>query len=179
MIENSNFPWYLQQSNTFTSLYYGFFPVAQTASCLALGNALNVNEMFGRQLFNIGTYWGMSGSTTVYDGLIYNVDEWSVLKTWTGGVKEMGEALYRSFIKAKMYAYGRVFSLDTLKKVFDIVFPNNMATVTITETDMAITINITASRELITSFIEMRAFDIWFIGKPIGIKITWEYNYTD
>lgn len=222
MIDNNNYPWYLQQTSVFTTLYNGFFPIAQDASPLGIGDALNMDLATGAMLYRLGTYWGMSGSPYVWDGMIYNVDKWSETKTWTGGVKELGEEFYANLMKAKAYAYGRPYSLETLKNVFERVFEGmeyslkvyetgtisdndinagrvtgaltssqNYGLVTdavsetmdcgdLSEADIpinVITMELTAPEDTIRAFIEARAFDIAFIGKPVGIKVVWEYNY--
>lgn len=220
MIENHNFPWYLQQSSTFTTLYYGFFPIAEYASPLGFGDAFNVDKATGNMLFRLGTYWGLKGDNTVYDGLIYDLDAWSDGKVWTGGIKTISEDLYRNLIKAKSYAFGRLYSLETLKNVLDFVFAGTDATYFVLENDAistlmdfglvtepventtdceevtdpvtqvldlgivsldpnSIVIVINATREVIRTFIELRGFDLTFIGKPVGIKVGWQYNYTD
>lgn len=220
MIENHNFPWYLQQSSTFTTLYYGFFPLAELASPLSFGDAFNIDKATGNMLFRLGTYWGLKGDNTVYDGLIYNLDQWSNDKVWTGGVKTIEEDLYRNLIKAKSYAFGRLYSLDTLKHVLDFIFEgtevvcyvlerqspeyvydlgfvnqfvdnwldyggvDEATTETLDYGDLlvqpnAITIVLNGPRETIRTFIELRGFDLTFIGKPTGIKVGWQYNYTD
>lgn len=176
MIVNNNFPWYLQQSSVFVGLYTGFFNVAVDATPLGIGDAFNVDAMSGEMLFRLGTYWGMSGSPYIWDGLIYDIDEWSDIKTWTGGLKELGEQVYSNLIKAKAYAFGRVYSLNTLKGVFDKAFEGQQHQIEVTESDMEITISITAPQDVISTFIEARAFDLAFIGKPAGIKVTWEYH---
>ena len=179
MIENNNFPWYLQQTETFSTLYYAFFPIAEAASPLGIGDAFNVDAMTGKMLYRLGVYWGMSGSNALWDGLIYDLDNWSEIKTWTGGLKDLGETMYRNLIKAKAYANGNLYSLKTLKEIISRIMGTNQYTATVTENTMEITINLTASRDVITTFIEMRAFDLSFIGKPTGIKVLWNYNYTD
>ena len=220
MIENHNFPWYLQQSSTFTTLYYGFFPLAETASPLGFGDAFNVDKATGNMLFRLGTYWGLKGDNTVYDGLIYNLDLWSDVKVWTGGTKTIEEDLYRNLIKAKSYAFGRLYSLETLKHVLDFIFDGTNTTYEVLEkenlervwdlryvneqisewydcgnltdavtetidcenielTPNAITILLTGERETIRTFIELRGFDLTFIGKPVGIKVNWAYDYID
>ena len=221
MIENNNFPWYLQNSPTFTGLYYGFFDVASAASPLGIGDAFNIDEMRGAMLYRLGTYWGMAGSPYMWDGLIYDRDNWSETKKWTGGLKEIGSVLYSNMIKAKAYAFGRPFSLNTLNGVFERLFAGYDYNITIEEIgtieatvenmgrivdpveevrDMGavddavtevincgnlvttdypineITINVQSTPEIIQAFIEMRAFDLMFIGKPTGIKINWTYN---
>lgn len=178
MIENNNFPWYLQQSTVFLALYTGFFDVAVAASPLGIGDAFNINEMTGEMLFRLGTYWGMAGSPYVWDGLIYGVDDWSDVKTWTGGgFKEVGEKTYSNLIKAKAYAYGRTYSLETLKGVLERVFEGEEYEASVDESYMEITVNLTGRREILETFIEVRAFDLAFIGKPAGIKVNWAYNY--
>lgn len=222
MIENNNYPWYLQQTSGFSTLYSGFFPIAEAASPLGIGDAFNIDLAQGAMLYRLGTYWGMSGSPYVWDGLIYNVDNWSETKTWTGGLRQLGEEFYANLIKAKAYAYGRPYSLETLKGVFERVFEGMEYDVKIHETgtisdntlDMGlipetvtdtidcelvtdavteekdcgdlsealmpintITIVISAPEPTIRTFVEARAFDIAFIGKPVGIKVVWEYKY--
>ena len=177
MIENNNFPWYLQQSDTFVTLYDGFFGIAESASPLGLGDAFNLDLMRGEMLYRLGTYWGMSGSPYIWDGLIYNLDNWSETKTWTGGLKELGERVYSNLIRAKAYAYGRPYSLETLHGVLESVFSGEQYTVEVNESYMAIEIVITAQQSVLETFIEARAFDLAFIGKPSGIKVTWTYNY--
>ena len=177
MIENNNFPWYLQQSPVFLALYTGFFDVAVAASPLGIGDAFNIDEMHGDMLYRLGTYWGMTGSPYVWDGLIYNYNNWSKTKTWTGGLKQLGEQFYSNLIKAKAYAFGRPYSLTTLKGVFERVFAGEPVTVEVEEDDMEITIQLTGDRNTLETFVQARAFDLSFIGKPIGVKVNWEYNY--
>ena len=177
MIENHNFPWYLQQSDVFVALYYGFFHIAEDASPLGIGNAFNIDEMEGEMLFRIGSYYGLYGNPSFWDGLIYNTDNWSETKLWTGGVSAVQETFYRNFLKAKAYAYGRIYSLETLKGVMDRLFDSVDHSTEIIEDYMAITIKITASQDAIRDFIDMRAFDLFFIGKPVGIKVEWDYDY--
>ena len=220
MIENHNFPWYLQQSSTFTTLYYGFFPVAEYATPLGLGDAFNIDLATGNMLFTLGTYWGLKGDNTIYDGLVYDLDEWSGVKVWTGGSKQINEDIYRNIIKAKCYAFGRLYSLETLKRVLDFIFDGTGATYEVLENQAiaqmldfglvtenveetidcgnvtdpvteifdygevtldpnSIVIVINATEEVIRTFIELRGFDLTFIGKPVGIKVGWQYNYTD
>ena len=179
MIENDNFPWYLQQTESFRTLYYAFFPIAEAATPLAIGEAFDVDAMTGKMLYRLGTYWGMSGTPSLWDGLIYDIDNWSDIKTWTGGLRELGEDMYRNLIKAKAYANGNRYSLTTLANIVRIIMGANPYTMSVAETNMAMTISLTASQDVIRIFIEMRAFDLAFIGKPTGISVSWEYNYTD
>ena len=177
MINNFDFPWYLQESETFLALYNGFLDVAVTASPLDLGDAFNINKMKGLMLYRLGTYWGMSGSPYVWDGLIYNIDLWSDVKTWTGGLKELGQELYANIIKAKAFAYGRPYSLKTIKGAVERLFAGQEYQIEVLESTMEITISLTASRSLLETFIEAKAFDLTFIGKPTGIKVVWDYNF--
>ena len=177
MVNNYDFPWYLQESPVFLALYNGFFRVAEDASPLGIGDAFNIDAMEGVMLYRLGTYWGMSGSPYIWDGLIYNVDPWSDVKTWTGGLKELGQELYSNLIKAKAYAYGRPYSLLTIKGALERLFTGQTYQAEVVEDDMEITISLTAARSLLEIFIEAKAFDLVFIGKPAGIKVTWEYNF--
>lgn len=177
MIENNDFPWYLQQSPVFLTLYTEFFDVAVDASPLGLGDAFNIDEMHGQMLYRLGTYWGMAGSPYVWDGMIYDLDNWSGIKTWTGGLRQMGEQFYADLIKGKSYAFGRPYSLNTLKGVFDRVFAGQNITVEVEEDYMELTIKLTGVRTVLETFVQARAFDYMFIGKPAGIKVNWQYNY--
>ena len=222
MIENNNFPWYLQQSSAFLALYTGFFDIAVDATPLALGNAFNIDEMQGAMLHRIGEYFGMATSAYTWDGLIYNMDAWSDGKNWTGGIRQLGEDFYSKIIKAKMYAYGHQYCLETLYNVFEIVFEGVEHNVRIIEQGMCadgtmdmgyvvdaveetlnlgnisndvdniidcgdvvvedvaennIIIDITAPENTVRAFIEALSFDYMFIGKPVGIKVNWNYNY--
>lgn len=222
MIENNNFPWYLQQSSAFLALYTGFFDIAVEATPLALGNAFNIDEMHGAMLHRIGEYFGMATSAYTWDGLIYNMDAWSDGKNWTGGIRQLGEDFYSKIIKAKMYAYGHQYCLETLYNVFEIVFEGVEHTIKVFEQGMcadntmdfgyvtqsveetlncdyvtnvadiiidcesvvivevddnSIIIDITAQENTVRAFIEALSFDYMFIGKPVGIKVNWNYNY--
>lgn len=177
MVQNDNFPWYLQLTSVFLALYNGFFDVAVDASPLGIGDAFNIDAMTGAMLYRLGTYWGMAGSPYIWDGLIYNHDEWSGIKTWTGGLKELGERVYSNLVKAKAYAFGRLYSLETIKGVLERCFAGQEYTAEVIESDMEITISLTASQETLRTFIEAKAFDIAFIGKPAGIRVNWEYHY--
>lgn len=159
------------------TLYNGFYPIAETASPLAFGDAFNIDEMSGTMLFRLGTYWGMSGSPYLWDGLIYDIDNWSEIKTWTGGLKELGEQLYSNLIKAKAYATGRPYSILTLKEIIGRVLGGAPHTLEVREGFMEMTISLTASQQILETFVEAKAFDLAFIGKPSGIKVNWEYHY--
>ena len=123
MIENNNFPWYLQQSPVFTELYYGLFDVAVSASPLDIGDSFDLDNATGERLYRLGTYFGLPGTPYTWNGMIYNMDNWSDIKTWTGTQSELlSDTFYRNLIKAKAYAYGRPYSLITLKNVLDRIF---------------------------------------------------------
>ena len=177
MVNNFDFPWYLQESPIFLALYNGFYNVAVDASPLGIGDAFNIDAMQGMMLYRLGTYWGMSGSPYVWDGLIYSIDQWSDVKNWTGGPKELGQEFYSNIIKAKAYAYGRPYSLLTIKGAIERLFAGMSYQAEVLESDMEITISLTADRALLETFVEAKAFDLVFIGKPSGIKVVWEYNY--
>jgi len=180
MIRNYDFPWYLQNTSSFLALYDGFFNVAATASPLDLEKAFNIDEMSGQMLYYLGVYWGLSGSLVIWDGLIYDVDKWTSLKVWTGtGEKELSREMYANIIKAKAYAYGNPYSLNTIKEVFARVFANETYSLTVAESDMEITLTLSAAQNVLESFIEARAYDLSFIGKPAGIKVNWVYSYTN
>lgn len=175
MIENHDFPWYLQQSPTFSSLYYGFFPAAVAASPLGIGDAFDIDAMTGVMLVRLGRLWGIYGTPSVNNGLIYDIDDWSLIKLWDGDEGEAKETLYRNLIKAKMFANGRPYSIETLYGTFERALEGLEYQIDIVEQYMSVTIRLTASADVIRDFIEMRTFDVAFIGKPAGISVEWEY----
>lgn len=173
----SNYPWYLQHSERFNIIYNGMFEWLNNASSLDIENAYNVDFLTGKGLANFGALWGLTstwGGTS--DGLIYDLDNWSEDKVWTGRMNDPKLHMYRNFIKMKAYIVGRPYTLGLLKKALEIVTAGEDAEFWIEEGYMNFVIHIKASAEVLNMFYNMTIYDPYFLGKPTGISYTWDYT---
>ena len=176
MINNQNYPWYIQKSPGFVALYNGLFEVAKHISPLGIGDAFNIDKLpAGEALFTIGKMWGVTGNPSFIDGLIYDVDSWSETKVWSGAVSTLEAALYRNYLRMKIFIQNNRYSLISLKKALEILLGDEEAEITIDEQVMGFTINIKASREAIRILQTLNSFDLYFMGQPCGIH--YEFNY--
>lgn len=130
------------------------------------------------QLYSIGAMWGMASSKTYFDGMIYDIDNWSELKVWTGGIKPVALTLYRRFVAAKIYSNEMNYSLTMLHDVLEMIFEGYTHEITVDENEEkhTVTINIRAKEEIIRLFIELRAFDRYFLGTPSGVSVKFNYE---
>lgn len=176
MFDNQNYPWYLQQSPIFDTLYNGIFPIVSAASPLEVSQMFDLNQQTGLGLLYFGRMWGLrgiwGGQTT---GLIYDIDKWSTDKVWTGEIKDLDAQIYRNFIRMKAYINGRAYNLNLLKEALAILMSGQQHTVTVDESFMHFTINITASSELLNIMYNMEQYDKLFLGKPTGISYNFNY----
>lgn len=76
---NYDFPWYLQNSEGFMTLYTGLYNVATTISPISLLSALDIdNAEFPAQLKLVATLYGLRADwVSIEQALIYNVNKWS------------------------------------------------------------------------------------------------------
>lgn len=179
MYDNQNYPWYLQQSPIFVTLYNGFFKVGEYMTPLPLGNMFDLDNISGTALFNLGMAWGLTGSPTYFDGLIYSIDDWSETKVWSGQPQDINNQIYRNFIKMNAYMFGKNYSLTLIKEAFEILLQGLGFSITVTEETMSFTINITASSGLLRILQEMQSYDSHFLGQLPGIKINFNYIAND
>lgn len=176
MFDNQNYPWYAQKTGSIKTLYDGFYPIAVAMSPLGLGNAFDVDTLTDQALYNFGTLYGLSSRAQYFDGLIYDIDNWSETKVWSGHVEDLESRIYKNFLKMKAFIAGRPYSLLLLKEAFDIL-THDVGTVNvwIEEGDMSFIIHLDASNEITRLFMELNSFDLRFLGKPVGISYTWDY----
>ena len=176
MIDNQNYPWYIQKSAGFVALYNGLFDIVSAASPLDISESFNIDGlMSGTPLFQVGKIWGLTDNPSFFAGLIYDVDSWSETKLWSGSVSELESSLYKNFLRMKVFLQNNRYSLKTLKRALEILLDGNPATITIDEHTMGFTINIKASREAISILQTLQSFDLLFLGQPCGIH--YEFNY--
>jgi len=176
MIDNHNYPWYIQKSPGFTALYNGLFNIVKAASPLGLGDMFNIEALpAGPALFQVGKLWGLTDSPSFFDGLIYDVDKWSETKVWSGSVSSLEGSLYRNFLRMKIFIHNNRYSLKTLKQALDILLSGQEAEISVTERTMGFTINVKSDRETIRILQTLQSFDLYFMGQPCGIH--YEFNY--
>lgn len=176
MIDNQNYPWYMQKSPGFVALYNGLYEVAKHVSPLGLGDMFNVDELpAGEPLYQLGRMWGINGSPNYFDGLIYDIDYWSETKVWSGSVSTLEDKLYRNFLRMKMFIQNKRYSLITLKEALTILLGGEEATITVEESEMSFVINIRANVNVIRILQTIHSFDLHFMGQPCGIR--YQFNY--
>ena len=176
MFDNQNYPWYAQQSGTIKTLYDGFFPIAVDMSPLGIGNAFDINTLEDIALFNFGTMFGMSTRPQYFDGLIYDIDQWSGTKVWSGHIEDFESHIYKNFIRMKAYIAGRPYSLNLLKEAFEILTDGlDQCSVWVEENYMSFIIHLDAPVEVTRLFMQLNSFDLHFMGKPSGISYSWDY----
>lgn len=174
---NQNYPWYMQRSESFSGLYVDLFDIVSAASPLDIYKIFYPDELTQGGLVALGKIWAITGDPAYTDALIYDLDQWSQDKVWTGGMGTIIEDVFRRLLKAKIYMQGRQICLDTLKKAFDIIFEGTGSEVTITEDYMSFTINVSGTNDTIRAFMRMRSLDVAFIGALPGIH--YDYVFTD
>lgn len=185
MYDNQNYPWYVQKSPVFKTLYDGVFPIVSAASPLGLADILDIDSLEGNSLYRLGNIIGLRGNPYFFDGLIYNADKWSDVKVWSGAVASINEQLYRNYVRMKAYLQARAttytqgFSLVLIKEAMDIVLSGLNYSVTVDEGFMEFIINIEAETEVLGVFRLLQSYDRLFLGKPVGIKYTFNYIATD
>lgn len=182
---NQNYPWYLQTSPNFSSLYEGMFNVAKNFSpidayrvaypdmMIAVSDALAANN----GLKQFASLWGLPTEMAVIeDAMIYDVDNWSETKNWSGYYVDFENDWFLRYIKMKTFINSQPFSLQLIHDAMDILFGDVEHTITVTETDYSITINITTSDETEGVILGLLTVDPTLFGKPIGVSISYNIN---
>lgn len=179
MFNNQRYPWYLQKYPNFVQLYNDLYAIGDNFTPLGIGSMFDLSKISGVALFQMGMAWGLAGSPTYYDGLIYDVDDWSETKVWSGQPQDINNQLYRNFVRMKAYTYGKNYSLILIKEALEILLTGFQYIATVTEKYMAFTINITASSALLRILQEMQSYDSRFLGRLPGIAVSFNYIATD
>ena len=173
---NQNYPWYMQQSESFSGLYNDLFAIVSEASPLDVYKMAYLDFMYGKGLLNLGTIWRITGDPRFVDAMIYDLDNWSEGKVWTGGLGEVNAEMFRKIIQAKIFMQGRQLCLSTLKSVFDMIFDGTGITVEVEESYMHFDINITGDSDAGRLFILLKSLDPVFLGALPGISYSYNYN---
>lgn len=180
MQKNPVYPWYLQKSPIFTKLYDGMFEVAKNISCLDIGDFFNYRTVpTGVPLARLAKVWGIGNVLGYYDGLVYDVDNWSADKKWSGTLQTVDDSITRNFMQMKMYIQGKHFSLTMIKEALEILLQGVEYTASVTENSMSFEINISTTMEVISILQGISGFDSAFLGKPSGISYSFVYTATD
>ena len=176
MFDNQNYPWYLQQSPLFTTLYDGVFPIVSAASPLELRQMFTLEQVTGAGLLNFGHMWGLRGMWgATSDGLVYDIDQWSTDKVWTGQMKDLEAQIYRNFINMKTYINGRQYTLGLIKEALARLLAGYPYEVYVEEQFMHFIIHITAPTSTLNILYNLAQYDTHFLGKPTGISYEFEY----
>ncbi len=177
---NESYPWYLQESPAFNTLYRGFYEVATNITPLPVGDFFDYRTLpSGTPLYTLGKIWGVGGVLGYYDGLVYDIDKWSDGKKWTGQLLELNDSITRNFIQMKMYIDGKPFRLTMINEAMAILLPRNEYSITVTESEMSFVINLSATTDVIGVIQGISNFDSAFLGKPSGISYQFAFTATD
>ena len=179
---NYSYPWYLQESPAFNTLYTGFYQVAENITCLSVGDFFDYRTLpSGVPLYQLGKIWGVGGVLGYYDGMVYDIDKWSTDKKWTGQLLELNDSINRNFIRMKMYIQNRPFSWTMIKEALAILLEGETYSIRSSESPstMSFTITLYASTAVIGVIQGISNFDSAFLGKPSGIHYSFSYVATD
>lgn len=183
---NYDFPWYIQNSPVFMSLYTGFATVASNITSLPFIDMLDINNAHNySELLAAGQYYGVPNAWYgLQDALIYNFREWSPRDEgqteyyWNGRASADNFRLMANYIRAKVQIRGQPLSLSTLKRFYETALDgynysveNNIE---IIESEQHFEIVVQATDEIAQALIEMSYTDKFPFGKPVGIS----YNIT-
>lgn len=183
---NYDFPWYIQESPVFMSLYTGFATVASNITSLPFIDMLDINNAYNySELLAAGQYYGVPNAWYgLQDALIYNFREWSPRDEgqteyyWNGRASADNFRLMANYIRAKVQIRGQPLSLSTLKRFYETALDgynysveNNIE---IIESEQHFEIVVQATDEIAQALIEMSYTDKFPFGKPVGIS----YNIT-
>lgn len=182
---NYDFPWYIQHSPTFMTLYEGLYDVATKFSSISFIDMLDLDNVENySELLAAGQYYGVSNAWYgLEDALIYNVREWGPRDPdpnyyWNGRASYENFKLMANYIKAKVQIRGEPLSLVTLKRFYETVLDGYNYSVEdnieITESEQHFEIVARVNNDIAQALIEMSYTDTWPFGKPVGIS----YNIT-
>lgn len=181
---NYDFPWYLQNSEGFMTLYTGLYNVATSISPISLLSALDIdNAAFPAQLKLVATLYGLRADwVSIEQALIYNVNKWSVdgvEENYWSGLPSESQALLKNYIKAKVQIRNKNLTLQTLKEFFGVCLAHrdfNPATaISVTESTMHFDLTVTVDSEVLEDMVTLLSVDPYPFGKPTGISYSINY----
>lgn len=183
---NYDFPWYIQQSPVFMTLYRGFYDIAVNASPLPVLEMLNIaDEDSIWKIVAAGEYYGVDNKIdTNKDALIYDMREWSPREEgqteyyWDGSASEDTIQIMSNYTIAKTRMRGKGLSLLTLKEFYETALAgfnySVEGNITVVESLQHFEIVVRGPAEITQALVEMTYTDRWPFGKPVGIS----YNIT-
>lgn len=182
---NQNYPWYLQTSPNFVTLYEGMFNTAKNYSSLDSYKVFypeimaEVSDRLGA-MYGLKVYAGLwqipVEFSAIVDALIYDIDNWSETKKWDGDVTGADLEWLLRYIKMKAFINHQPFSLNLIKNAMDILFGDVEHEVTVTETEYAITVNLTLGQEAASVIQGILVVDPTLVGKPVGKSLTFSLS---
>lgn len=185
-------PWYLQDSENFQKLTEGIYNVAKDIT------PLPAYQIFYPQYLNIAglkqhaTFWGTATSWNgVKEALIYSSDvwaweenlgteeepEWVVNgKYWSGLPDEVDTMWYRRYIFAKTFFNNKLFNMKNLAEALSILMGDTEYTVDVAMEPLQCEITINTDKDSVDILQGLVSYDPSFLGKPVGIKITYNFR---
>ena len=182
---NQNYPWYLQTSQNFVTLYEGVFNVAKNYTSL---DAYKVfyPEVMAEVPDRLGAMYGLkvyasllqipAEFSAIVDALIYDVENWSETKKWDGDVTGADLDWFLRYIKMKTFINHQPFCLSLIKDAMAILFGDVYYNVTVTETEYAITVNIETTESARGILQGIFVVDPTLVGKPVGKSLTFSLS---
>lgn len=186
---NQNYPWYLQTSPVFSTLYEEMFATARNFSPVDVYKAFYPNVAVetitdgASASYALKTYanlWQVPTEFSAIEGaLIYDQGQWSVTDKWNGDMTGASLDWFFRYIKMKTHINNQPFSLNLIKEAFEILMGPVGYNITVTETQNAITVNIETELQNVTVLQGILNVDKTLFGKPIGATITFNLGEQD
>ena len=181
---NYDFPWYLQNSEAFMTLYTGLYNVSSHISPLPFLECLKIDDIdLFSQLRALSWIYGLFGNlTSVEDALIYNVNNWSVDEVeenyWSGRPVENLDLL-RNYLKAKVQMRNKNLTLQSIKEFFGTCLEHRefdpSTDIAVTESLLHFDITVTVNQDILNDMASLYATDPYPFGKPVGISYSINY----
>ena len=181
---NYDFPWYLQNSEGFMSLYNGLYNTATTISPITFLNCLDLdNAEFPQQIKTVAMLYGLRGDWVgIEDALIYDINNWSVDEVeenyWSGRVGDSLDLL-KNYIKAKVQIRNKNLTLEALKDFFAVCLAHRNfdpeTAISVTESTLHFDLTVVVGNEILNDMVTLLSVDPWPFGKPTGISYSINY----
>jgi hypothetical protein len=181
---NYDFPWYLQNSEGFMTLYEGLYNTAVTISPISLLAALDIEHATtAMQLKFVATLYGLrSDWVGIEQALIYNVNNWSVdgveENYWSGLPADTFDLL-KNYIKAKVQMRNKNLTLQNIKNFFAVCLAHREfdpdTAISVAESLMHFDLTVTLDEGTLGDMVTLLSIDPYPFGKPTGISYTINY----
>lgn len=181
---NYDFPWYLQNSEGFMTLYTGLFDTAKTISPITFLDCFDIDNVeYPQQIKTIAMLYGLRGDWVgIEDALIYNINEWSVedqVENYWSGKPADSLVLLKNYIKAKVQIRNKNLTLQSLKQFFTTCLAhrnfNPSTDISVTESTLHFDLTVSVDTEVLNDMVTLLSVDPWPFGKPTGISYSINY----